>query len=218
MIREESRGEALNCCQAENEEIAAYYERWSELQKLMNWSCEDRCDNFINGLRNSTIKRLISLENYSSSSRTIEQVKDHAVYLTGRLDVTDGQSGRRSVAAASVPSTSRSTLRQKAKKPRAEAKMDPPANAAAATIEDRLAQSKKWMRQLGLVGCCWNCFRVHSMASDLSTCERKCIFCERSFTRENRHFPHECRQKPAKDAAIVALWKKMKSESKRGGK
>ena len=219
MIREESRNEAINCCQAEGEEIAQYYERWSELQKLMGWSLEDRCDSFINGLRSNTIKRLISLENYSTEARTIDQVKDHAVYLSGRLEVTDAQgtSSRRTVAAASTPSTSASKPRQKAKKQRAESAAggSAPTSAASTSVEARLAQSKRWMRNLGLTGCCWVCFRHHAMTTDQALCESKCIFCNRVFSKNDRHFPFECQQKPSKDAAIISLWKRIKSESKK---
>ena len=216
MIREESRAEALNCTQKEDEEIGQYYEKWSDLQRLMAWELNDRTDSFINGLRNLTIKRLISLENYSGTTRTIDDVRDHAIYLAGRMQLTEGGDGsrRRTIAATStVPSASRSSQRRKAKMPRAEASSEPSTSAAATSVEDRIAQSKKWARKLGLVGACWGCMRFHSMSPDFSTCERRCIFCERSFTKNERHLPHECRQKP-QDKAIVAMWKKIKAEAK----
>ena len=182
----------------------------------MAWRLEDRIDSFINGLRNPTIKRMISLENYSGSSRSIENVRDHAIYLRGRMSLTEAQEGtrRRNVAAASVASASRSAQRKKAKKIKPEVGAEASTSAAAVSADDKLQQSKRWMRKLGLVGACWSCMRYHQAAADFSTCDRKCVFCEKTFSRGDRHFPFECRSKPVKEAAIVAMWKKMKAQAK----
>ena len=61
MIREESLVEALNCVQGDDKEIGQFYEKWADLQKLMASRVEDWIDSFINGLRNPTIKRMISV-------------------------------------------------------------------------------------------------------------------------------------------------------------
>ena len=144
----------------------------------MAWRVEDRIDSFINGLRNSTIKRMISLENYSGSSRSIENVRDHAIYLAGRMSLTEAQEGsrRRNVAAASVATTSRSTQRKKARKVKPEVGAEAPIAAAAVSADDKLHQSERWMRKLGLVGACWACMRYHHLAADFSMCNKRCVF------------------------------------------
>ena len=75
MIREEARMEALNCVQKEDEEIGQFYERWSDLQKLMDWDMNDRTDSFINGLKSGKIKHLISIENFRLAKGRLSRLR-----------------------------------------------------------------------------------------------------------------------------------------------
>ena len=216
MIREEARMEALNCVQKEDEEIGQFYERWSDLQKLMDWDMNDRTDSFINGLKSGKIKHLISIENYSSGKRTIEQVKDHAVYLAGRLTLTEAQdpSKRRNVAAASASSTSGFNP-QRSRKGGADGSKTGAVSANAVSSEkERLRVARIWAKEYGIKFACWACFGPHIKRGNYASCRTRCAFCDKDFNVVPRHYPNECYARPKKASEALAVWHRLKGERK----
>ena len=235
-LSEMVRAEAERRVQGPKESIDKYFEDWIELQQIMKYRVNDRVDHFIEGLRDSRIKRLVAQENYAGRERTVDAVKQHAVYLSGRFlvqeTVADIKRGRR-VAAVSANSEAnesdrKSDSKKSSKTPKLKSKSSKVSSTGSSSgqtdsrpklsnDEARLKKIIEWGRKAGVRGC-FNCFQNHTFRLDFSNCSSKCPFCKMDFQKNKRHLTCECPKLPSDKNSISDIADKVLSEDKKRSK
>ena len=228
------RAEAEKRVQGPKESIDKYFEDWVELQGIVKYRIDDRTDHFIEGLRDSRIKRLVAQENYAGRERTVEAVKQHAVYLSGRFmvqeTVAENKKGRR-VAAVSLNSDMsdkdrHSDSKKPAKSPKVKSKVSKVASTSAGHTDNRpkltsdetkLKRIVEWGRKAGVKGC-FNCFQNHTFRLDFSNCSNKCPICKSDFNKNKRHLTCECPKLPSDKNSISEIADRVLKEDQKRSK
>ena len=228
------RAEAEKRVQGPKESIDKYFEDWVELQGIVKYRIDDRTDHFIEGLRDSRIKRLVAQENYAGRERTVEAVKQHAVYLSGRFmvqeTVAENKKGRR-VAAISLNSDMsdkdrHSDSKKPAKSPKVKSKVSKVASTSAGHTDNRpkltsdeakLKKIVEWGRKAGVKGC-FNCFQNHTFRLDFSNCSNKCPICKSDFNKNKRHLTCECPKLPSDKNSISEIADRVLKEDQKRSK
>ena len=235
-LREMVRAEAEKRVQGPKESIDKYFEGWVELQTIMKYKIDDRTDHFIEGLRDSRIKRLVAQENYAGRERTVEAVKQHAIYLSGRFlvqeTVAEVKRGRRVAAVTTSEDASdrqrHSDSKKQTKTPKMKAKVSKVSTANVSTgqtdgrpktasDEAKLKGVIEWGRKAGIKGC-FNCFKDHTFRLDGSNCSLKCPVCRADFHKSKRHLITDCPKLPSDKNSISSLADKVLKEDQKRSK
>ena len=228
-IRQAVMLEAEECRQLKKESIEKYFERFRTLSEIVGWNINDRVDWFVSGLRDDKIKEAVNQHHFAS--RSLPEVKQFAVDLTGRLEVAAAMEKRRgrdkvsmtaSVAVAGVSpsasasrpaSTTPSGNRKSRKAPKA-------ASVSAATVvnysEEKREEAAREMRKHRINGC-YGCLQSHKFEG-FETCASFCPFCDYTFkTNASRHFPMACNRRPATRREMIDAIKEAQKKASLSG-